>query len=828
MSELSIPELAEKHESQWAKGYRAFPELINKLGLKTGVEVGVAFGGHSAAILKLTAISRLTGVDAYTHRPGYDDPMNLPQPAFDELHQFATGRLKTFGNRFNLLRQDAVQAARQFVDAPLDDAAGHAPPTGEDAPLDFVYLDADHSEAGLRRELAAWFPKIRTGGILAGHDYGHRDFPGVQRAVDPFVGRLGLTAQRGPLGLWWIVKPPCPVTYFIPCFNAAAWIDMSVQSILEGNARPNDQLILVNDGSEDDTAKRINNWAKEDNRIRAIHHPVNRGGAAARNTAVRSAKHQLVLCLDADNVLPSGTADKLLRRFAHTDDDAVTVAELRFFKTNAKPGQTTHSVVYPQINTDPDDPAATLQDYLNGGYIPGDSGTVLFTKQGWTRAGGYPEHAGALDAWGFGLRLTLAGSRIAIAHNSCYHHRYSHESYWTRDHKAGKLPPLAADLLTPTLHRLVPEDQRYIQSTKGRNGWYGSSPPRPLRLRHRPPAPARSLAHFFFRRKLVDHLGLVPAAADTRRLRLVLGLPGTKLPAIFNALAHTGTDMRAYLEPLSQLPHTPPLSSHSDTNAAPFADELPNNHPLAFTYRALAADHEARLSDAGLTRNDSPAKVVLVGETHALLATPALLATTKAPVILVNHDPIRVADTIIQADGPDSTILRGEAIHTRSPEFLAAVLDPQRHEDTARVQAEIDSLKDTRLRRIADLALTTALIGHLFERCQRLFPNVALISQDQLAAQPEDVLPRLAATLGLPWDNTAKQHLQEASGADQDANAGSLDTLHRLTHNPSSPQLQVLTESETKTALGFLERCGLTETTTTQPTDARPPLQKAG
>ena len=46
--------------------------------------------------------------------------------------------------------------------------------------IDLIYLDADHSEAGVDAELAAWVPKLRIGGIVGIHDTVH--FAGVCRA----------------------------------------------------------------------------------------------------------------------------------------------------------------------------------------------------------------------------------------------------------------------------------------------------------------------------------------------------------------------------------------------------------------------------------------------------------------------------------------------------------------------------------------------------------------------------------------------------------------------------------------------------------------------
>lgn len=76
-----------------------------------------------------------------------------------------------------------------------------------DDSVDFVFIDADHSEAGMRADLAAWAPKIKPGGILAGHDYSAADWPGVVRAVDEFVKLRGLTLTRPGRSIWELRIP---------------------------------------------------------------------------------------------------------------------------------------------------------------------------------------------------------------------------------------------------------------------------------------------------------------------------------------------------------------------------------------------------------------------------------------------------------------------------------------------------------------------------------------------------------------------------------------------------------------------------------------------
>jgi hypothetical protein len=74
------------------------------------------------------------------------------------------------------VRSDSAEAAGAYLDGSLD----------------FVFIDADHSYEGVRRDLAAWWPKVKPTGVLAGHDY---DEKGVRKAVDEFVEAHHLKVQ---------------------------------------------------------------------------------------------------------------------------------------------------------------------------------------------------------------------------------------------------------------------------------------------------------------------------------------------------------------------------------------------------------------------------------------------------------------------------------------------------------------------------------------------------------------------------------------------------------------------------------------------------------
>ena len=52
--------------------------------------------------------------------------------------------------------------------------------------LDYVFIDADHTYNGVKQDIIHWEPKVRKGGFIIGHDYGHPKYTGVNKAVNEF------------------------------------------------------------------------------------------------------------------------------------------------------------------------------------------------------------------------------------------------------------------------------------------------------------------------------------------------------------------------------------------------------------------------------------------------------------------------------------------------------------------------------------------------------------------------------------------------------------------------------------------------------------------
>ena len=94
------------------------------------------------------------------------------------------------------------------------------------------------------------------------------------------------------------------ISVIIPCYKAAATLRRAAASAL-ADAPAGLELLLVDDGSPDDTGTLCDTLAAEDPRVRALHRP-NGGAGAARNTGLDAARGDWVLFLDADDVLLPG------------------------------------------------------------------------------------------------------------------------------------------------------------------------------------------------------------------------------------------------------------------------------------------------------------------------------------------------------------------------------------------------------------------------------------------------------------------------------------------------------------------------------------------
>jgi len=144
--------------------------LFYLLGHTTGVEVGTERGEYADCLLRGNPLLALRCVDLWKSYAGYRDHVN--QRKLDRFYAETQARLAPYGSRVMLMRQWSVEAAAQIPDASLD----------------FVYLDGNHSFPYVVADLAAWSPKVRAGGIIAGHDFRRHKWPNQMHVEQVIYG----------------------------------------------------------------------------------------------------------------------------------------------------------------------------------------------------------------------------------------------------------------------------------------------------------------------------------------------------------------------------------------------------------------------------------------------------------------------------------------------------------------------------------------------------------------------------------------------------------------------------------------------------------------
>lgn len=263
------------------------------------------------------------------------------------------------------------------------------------------------------------------------------------------------------------------ISFIMPAYNCADTIEESVYSIINGNLEDGDEIVITDDCSSDNTPAIIKKLADKYSFIKATRHPENRGGGAARNTAVKNSTHDLIFCLDSDNLLVSHSVCKLKTMLLQKQIDAVAFQAMHFFtKTPVMPVQSWKFI-----------DKVTLKDALSGHINPASSGNYLFTKKSWEKSGGYPEKCGALDTWGFGIRQLATGTDIYTLPQSYYNHRFGIESYWIRYNKADKARHDALAILEPFYNLIDPESLNYIKNSPA---WFFELNDKPVKLSNNP------------------------------------------------------------------------------------------------------------------------------------------------------------------------------------------------------------------------------------------------------------------------------------------------------------------------------------------------------
>jgi len=255
------------------------------------------------------------------------------------------------------------------------------------------------------------------------------------------------------------MKPELSI--IIPCYNCASTLEEAVESCFRQNLT-DFEIVMVDDGSTDGTRDIMESLARRHPEAHALFHDKNKGGGAARNTAVENSLSENIFCLDSDDILADGMLRKMVDMRENKKCDGVGISTSKKFQ-----GEHGTDVV----NVD-------SFGYV-GQKIPFESlfqkkgilcplySTFLFTKRAFAITGGYPTTHG-FDTQGFAWRFLGNGLTAYTCPDTTYMHRVNfHESYYLREYNSGKVNRNWREILEEFMFLLSADAQGVLMRLDG-------------------------------------------------------------------------------------------------------------------------------------------------------------------------------------------------------------------------------------------------------------------------------------------------------------------------------------------------------------------------
>lgn len=214
MSDLKKPELYKEIPSLWTDFYPIYDEAVATAPPGSIlIEIGSMWGKSACYLAEAAKLAdkqlKVYCIDPWGARPennpGMFDPEHgakghiEPQVHAEhhnslfETFAYFVERTRLSPDPLRVMRMESLEAAEFFKGIP----------NGADN-IHFCFLDDDHSYDYVIQELRVWTPLIRTGGIIAGHDF-TEEFSGVIKATGEYFGELEKKVSV-ECGRSWVVR----------------------------------------------------------------------------------------------------------------------------------------------------------------------------------------------------------------------------------------------------------------------------------------------------------------------------------------------------------------------------------------------------------------------------------------------------------------------------------------------------------------------------------------------------------------------------------------------------------------------------------------------
>lgn len=213
-------------------------------------------------------------------------------------------------------------------------------------------------------------------------------------------------------------------SFVIPVFNGQAFLAETIQSCIE-QTQPRIEIIVVDDGSTDGTADILTHFQYLDERVKVIRLDKNQGRSNARNTGIESAKSEIILTLDADDINFTDRVEKTLKYFKKNPAVDLMYSDCHNIDVWGD------LIVYQDQNGNQTDTVPALpfdiervKKTLNT-YIPAHS-TLAFKKHVFEKVkyetGEYSKHC--IDDWHFEVMAYKAGFKFGAINRVLVRYRF--------------------------------------------------------------------------------------------------------------------------------------------------------------------------------------------------------------------------------------------------------------------------------------------------------------------------------------------------------------------------------------------------------------------
>jgi succinoglycan biosynthesis protein ExoO len=295
------------------------------------------------------------------------------------------------------------------------------------------------------------------------------------------------------------------ISFVVAAHDAAPWIEEALASAL-AQTGVTLEVVVIDDGSRDDTAARVAAMAQRDPRVRLLRRPVAGGPSAARNTGLAAACGDWIAILDADDLVAPERSERLLVLAERSGCAVVADNVLRFL--DAQP-----QVAWPLLLPGDAPVTVDLAQYLRRNCMTSGDDNLGYLKPMFRRSFlevhgiRYDERLRIGEDFNIGLRCLAAGTALAILPEPLYRYR----------------------MLASSLSRSLSEGDVATMLAAHADA-----------LEQAPPSAAVKAADAAYRRSVADMLAYVAFRDGTRAHAWGLSLRRGLDPRLWRALAAVG------------------------------------------------------------------------------------------------------------------------------------------------------------------------------------------------------------------------------------------------------------------------------------------------